>query len=229
MKTDKIEKKLQKHYKRYMRSIKNIVAKAEKISGEQLPIDGVPSRTRSENISMASKILQQSKDCDLDWAVVNTNFERICDIVEGLRIYENNNQFGIKGQHNLYQHGRLGVYRALNKYDPSMGTRLITFINRNVYYEFGNTKPGKAKEMFALTGIAEIDIKQYWKMLKAYDRICNGSKVAFNELYGKSGGELEQWKRHRENDEEGFCWNDFFQLENCAAWNVQDIYELKNL
>lgn len=221
IKTDEIERKLQKYYKRYIRSIKNIVKKAERITGTKMDIEGVSARTRNDTISIASKIVQENKYCDIDWAVVNNNFEKILDVVEKAKIYEINDIFGIKGKSNIYQHGRLGVYRALNKYDSTRGVRLITYINMNVYYEFAHSTFGYTKDRLCATGITNDIIKQYAKMIKLYDRECAGNINTFYDKYETT--DLKQWKKSRQGPDDPFCWSDFFELDNCEIDNVLDV------
>ena len=62
MKTDKVEQKIQPHYKRYIKSVESIIKKAEKITGETYAIDDVSSRTRNENISKALKTMSGFSD-----------------------------------------------------------------------------------------------------------------------------------------------------------------------
>ena len=228
MKTDNVERKLQKYHKRYMRAIEGIILKAEAIDGCEYPVENIASKTRSENISKASRTVRTNIPYDPDLAIVDTVFERILKIVEGCRIYENNNLARVKGRENLYQYGRIGVYRALNKYDARRGVRLITFINRCVLFELSHSKPKISKETFCVSGLTDRDILRYWKMLKAYDDICTGSRSSFNEMYHKND-RLNEFKRNRTTPSDGFCWNDFFRLEDCAVWNVKDVYELDNL
>lgn len=202
MKTDAAEKKLQVYYKRYMRNLYNMIKKLDDES-----IEAFRFGTARERMRIAGSACRKARKSghDEDLALAETAFERICEIVEAHHIYECANRRRIFSRDVLYQHGRIGVYRALVKYDPGRGVRLITYINVCVGYEIDNTVPVRTRDLFVLTGMTDLELGRYWRMLRAFDDECAGDLTSFRDTYRRS-------PRLKALDDDRFGWREFFDV-----------------